>query len=94
MTVESMENHQFRVVVNQEEQYSLWPKSKPNALGWEDTGFEGTTSECLLHIRRIWTDMRPLSLRESCRAGIAANRQHTQHTQLTQRARHAVCLAA
>ena len=88
MTVESMENHLFRVVVNQEAQYSIWPKSKPNALGWEDTGFEGTKSECLFHIRRIWTDMRPLSLRKSGRGSMVANMQHTQH------ARHAVCLAA
>ncbi len=88
MTVESMENHQFRVVVNQEAQYSIWPKSKPNALGWEDTGFAGTKSECLFHIGRIWTDMRPLSLRDSCRGSLVTPMPHTQH------ARHAVCLAA
>ncbi|SDG06528.1 MbtH protein [Lentzea fradiae] len=52
-----------RVVVNDEEQYALWPARKNNAPGWRDTGFGGTKEECLAHIGRVWTDMRPLSLR-------------------------------
>jgi MbtH protein len=55
----------FKVVVNEEEQYSIWPDGKANALGWRDEGKTGTRSECLSHIERIWTDMRPLSLRGS-----------------------------
>ncbi len=54
----------YKVVVNHEEQYSIWPKDKENALGWKDEGKVGTKEECLSHIKVIWTDMRPLSLRK------------------------------
>lgn len=53
----------FKVVVNAEEQYSIWRTDKPNALGWRDAGFQGSKEDCLGHIEKIWTDMRPLSLR-------------------------------
>ncbi|WP_434446496.1 MbtH family protein [Lentzea sp. E54] len=52
-----------RVVINDEEQYALWPVHKDNAPGWRDAGVSGTKDECLAHIGRVWTDMRPLSLR-------------------------------
>ena len=52
-----------RVVINDEEQYSLWPAHKDNAPGWRDAGVGGTKDECLAQIGRVWTDMRPLSLR-------------------------------
>lgn len=54
----------YRVVVNEEEQYSIWPADRPLPLGWSDTGNEGSKSECLDHIGTVWTDMRPLSLRK------------------------------
>ncbi len=54
---------QYKVVVNQEEQYSLWPVARENPLGWRDAGKVGTRAECLAHIDAVWTDMRPLSLR-------------------------------
>ena len=53
----------YKVVVNHEEQYSIWPVDKENALGWTDEGKSGTKEACLAHIKEIWTDMRPLSLR-------------------------------
>ena len=53
----------FKVVLNGEEQYSIWRVDRPNALGWRDAGFVGTRDECLAHIEKVWTDMRPLSLR-------------------------------
>jgi MbtH protein len=53
----------YKVVVNHEEQYSLWPAEKETPLGWTDTGKTGQKTECLAHIKEIWTDMRPLSLR-------------------------------
>lgn len=53
----------YRVVVNDEEQYALWPAHKDNAPGWHDAGVSGAKEECLEHIGRVWTDMRPLSLR-------------------------------
>ncbi|MCP2257817.1 MbtH protein [Streptoalloteichus tenebrarius] len=52
-----------RVVVNDEEQYSIWPADRENPPGWRDAGFAGTRQECLAHIERTWTDMRPRSLR-------------------------------
>jgi len=54
----------YKVVVNHEEQYSIWPAEKENPLGWKDAGKSGTKAECLAHIKEVWTDMRPLSLRK------------------------------
>ena len=54
----------YKVVVNHEEQYSIWPEYKENALGWNDAGKVGTKAECLAYIKEVWTDMRPLSLRK------------------------------
>ncbi len=54
----------YKVVLNHEEQYSIWPADRENALGWRDEGKKGTKDECLSHIKEIWTDMRPLSLRK------------------------------
>jgi MbtH protein len=54
----------YKVVVNDEEQYSIWPEHRANALGWRDAGKVGLKQECLAHIKNIWTDMRPLSLRK------------------------------
>ena len=53
----------YKVVINHEEQYSIWPADRSNPLGWNDAGFTGTKSECLGYINTVWTDMRPLSLR-------------------------------
>lgn len=54
----------YNVVVNHEEQYSIWPAYRENALGWKEAGKSGTKEECLAYIKEIWTDMRPLSLRK------------------------------
>jgi len=54
----------YKVVLNHEEQYSIWPAQKDNALGWKDAGFSGTKEQCLAYIKEVWTDMRPLSLRK------------------------------
>lgn len=54
----------YKVVVNHEEQYSIWPLERENPLGWRDEGKSGTKAECLAHIKEVWTDMRPLSLRK------------------------------
>jgi len=53
----------YKIVINHEEQYSIWPADRENPLGWKDVGKNGTKDECLAYIREIWTDMRPLSLR-------------------------------
>ena len=57
------DNKVYKVVVNHEEQYSIWPVDKENALGWRDVGKSGTKETCLAYIKEVWTDMRPLSLR-------------------------------
>jgi MbtH protein len=54
----------YAVVVNDEEQYSIWLKHKPLPPGWREAGKEGQKSECLEYIDEVWTDMRPLSLRK------------------------------
>lgn len=55
----------YRVVVNHEEQYSIWPDNRENARGWRDAGKRGTREECLAYIEQVWKDMRPLSVREA-----------------------------
>jgi MbtH protein len=54
----------YKVVVNAEEQYSIWPADRENPLGWNDAGFKGQKAEALAYIEEVWTDMRPLSLRK------------------------------
>jgi uncharacterized protein YbdZ (MbtH family) len=54
----------YKVVVNHEEQYSIWPADRENPLGWTDVGRSGPKAECLAYIEEVWTDMRPLSLRK------------------------------
>lgn len=54
----------YEVVVNHEEQYSIWPAERELPLGWRLIGTRGSKAACLDHINEIWTDMRPLSLRK------------------------------
>lgn len=62
----------FNVVMNHEEQYSIWPEYKPIPNGWKAVGKSGKKKECLDHIEQVWTDMRPLSLRQH----MAAHAEH------------------
>ncbi|MFI9630703.1 MbtH family protein [Streptomyces sp. NPDC052042] len=65
----------YRVVLNDEEQYSIWQAERELPAGWRAEGTEGSKQECLDHIGRVWTDMRPASLRrrmESEAVGAAA----------------------
>ena len=54
----------YTVVVNHEEQYSIWPVYRDLPPGWKAAGKSGLKSECLAYIKEVWTDMRPLSLRK------------------------------
>jgi MbtH protein len=54
----------YKVVVNDEEQYSIWPADRESPAGWRDAGKEGLKADCLAFIEQVWTDMRPLSLRK------------------------------
>jgi MbtH protein len=62
----------YRVVVNHEEQYSIWLADRELPRGWSDEGMKGLKSDCLAHIDRVWTDMRPLSLRRRMEAASAS----------------------
>ncbi|MEO3789454.1 MbtH family protein [Nonomuraea sp. B10E15] len=52
-----------QVVVNDEDQYSLWPADRQPPDGWRAEGFAGSKEECLSHIDQVWRDMRPRSVR-------------------------------
>ena len=53
----------YRVVVNHEEQYSIWPADRVLPAGWRAEGTTGPEADCLAHIAVVWIDMRPLSAR-------------------------------
>jgi MbtH protein len=57
------DDQEYVVVVNHEDQYSIWPVGRSVPLGWREAGFRGTKAECLSYIEEVWTDMRPLSVR-------------------------------
>ena len=70
----------YKVVVNHEEQFSIWPCDRDNPLGWRDAGKTGLKGSCLEFIKDVWTDMRPLSLRrrmEADQAGRASDGSKT-----------------
>lgn len=54
----------YKVVLNDEEQYSIFRLDRPNPAGWRDAGKTGTKAECLAFVKEVWVDMRPLSLRK------------------------------
>lgn len=65
MTTEEVEDKTtYEVVVNHEEQYSIWPADRELPLGWKTVGKQGSKDDCLTYIEEVWTDMRPLSLRK------------------------------
>ncbi|MBI1390265.1 MAG: MbtH family NRPS accessory protein [bacterium] len=61
---EQEDNRRYKVVVNHEEQYSIWFEDRELPPGWREEGTSGSKQECLDHINQVWTDMRPLSLRK------------------------------
>jgi MbtH protein len=62
-TEEREDTRSYKVVMNHEEQYSIWFAEREAPLGWKEVGKTGTKKECLAYIDEVWTDMRPLSLR-------------------------------
>lgn len=59
------ETRRYVVLINSEEQYSLWPQDRAIPAGWRAAGKEGTRSECTAYVDTVWTDMRPLKLRRA-----------------------------
>ena len=62
---EPQDNTVYAVVMNHEEQYSIWPVGRDIPLGWKEVGKRGTKEECLNYIKEVWVDMRPLSFRKA-----------------------------
>jgi MbtH protein len=62
-SMDELRSTRYRVVVNREAQYSIWPDDQPMPAGWRDEGTAGTRAECLAQITAVWVDLRPLSLR-------------------------------
>jgi MbtH protein len=54
----------FKVIINRQKQYSIWPAERENEEGWRTVGKRGSKSECIKYIEEVWTDMRPLDLRK------------------------------
>ncbi|GHE35608.1 MbtH family protein [Streptomyces vinaceus] len=55
----------FKVVVNHEEQHSIWPRDREVPPGWSEVGVAGSKDECLAYIRTAWPDITPLSVRRA-----------------------------
>ena len=64
MAFDDDDDSRYQVVVNHEEQYSIWPEESAPPAGWRTVGKSGTKKECLDYVEEVWTDMRPLSLRK------------------------------
>jgi MbtH protein len=63
MTGHERDETSYEVVVNDEEQYSIWPAGRELPRGWSKAGMSGTREDCLAWIEKVWTDMRPRTLR-------------------------------
>ncbi|MFF4778330.1 MbtH family protein [Microtetraspora fusca] len=61
---EDDDDREYTVVMNHEEQYSIWPTRRAVPAGWNEVGKTGKKADCLAYIEEVWTDMRPKSLRE------------------------------
>lgn len=68
-----MNDTTMKVLMNDEEQYSLWPSYLEVPGGWRETGMTGSREECLDYVREVWKDMRPRSLREQMEAAAETN---------------------
>jgi MbtH protein len=68
---ETGSQREYVVVINEEEQYSIWLADTSIPIGWKETGKRGSKEECLSYIREVWTDMRPLSIRKQTGAKIS-----------------------
>lgn len=61
---ETEDKTEYTVVVNHEDQYSIWPTFKPVPAGWSEVGKKGLKADCLAYVKEVWTDMTPRSLRQ------------------------------
>ena len=63
MPEDELDDRVYKVVMNHEEQYSIWLADREPPAGWREVGARGRKDECLAYVDEVWTDMRPLSLR-------------------------------
>ncbi|MEV6632770.1 MbtH family protein [Actinoplanes sp. NPDC051470] len=63
VNTENDQERTYKVVLNEEEQYSIWPDDREIPTGWRPSGFTGGKDDCLQHIDQVWTDITPLSVR-------------------------------
>ncbi|HEX5996579.1 MAG TPA: MbtH family NRPS accessory protein [Jiangellales bacterium] len=70
--MEEQELTRWAVLVNDEEQYGLFPADRPVPGGWRPAGFTGTAADCQAYVNDRWTDLRPATLRRAM-AGAAAD---------------------
>ncbi|MER5766604.1 MbtH family protein [Streptomyces sp. NPDC001985] len=61
--VGDQDDRTYHVVMNHEEQYSIWLSDRDIPDGWRSQGVTGSKEHCLAHIAEVWVDLRPLSLR-------------------------------
>ena len=69
------ERTEYQVLVNHEEQYSLWPSFKQIPKGWEQVGPFGNKETCLAWIEEVWTDITPLSVRRQLEEAVSARKE-------------------
>lgn len=69
---QELPEERYHVVVNGEEQYSIWPEGRALPPGWAVAGFSGSKADCLRHVEQVWTDLRPLSLRRQMESAAAS----------------------
>jgi MbtH protein len=67
------DNTTYKVLMNHEEQYCIWPDFNLVPAGWKEVGKSGAKAECLAYVKTVWTDMRPLSLRKAMEAKVPAS---------------------
>jgi MbtH protein len=77
MDEDNPDREAYTVVINDEEQYSIWPASREMPPGWKQAGPTGPKGECLAYIKEVWTDMRPLSLRKQMEEDRQAQQRET-----------------
>lgn len=65
MSADGTDPARWTVLINGEEQYGLFPASRPAPAGWRPAGCTGTEDECMAYVDQRWTDQRPASLRRA-----------------------------
>jgi MbtH protein len=53
------EDREYKVVVNAQNEHSIWPADRENMEGWTDVGKSGTREECQAHVNEAWADWTP-----------------------------------